>query len=235
MAYYELYMREPFDSRAYYHVYNRGVDKRVLFSDQWDFRRFCESLYLFNDTNYKHKGGRVIQRDIPLAGHELFTFDRDPLVSIVAYCLVPNHFHMLLRQKEPNGISKFLHRVGMGYAKYFNKRYNREGRLFESPFKAKPVDLKEHLQLLPRYIHLNALDGTNIQWRAGQKTDWKKAKVLLNNFTWSSHKAYAGLKSFLPIVDEEVAKEWFPTKEVYWKYLMTPTNMEEELTFTKMM
>lgn len=229
-------MREPFDSAAFYHVYNRGVDKRQIFKCEGDFQRFCESLYLFNDANYKHKGGRGIQRDILLAASEVLQIDQDPLVSVVSYCLVPNHFHLLLLARKPAGISKFLHNVEMGYSKYFNKKYDRTGTLFESPFKALPVDLKEHLQLLPRYIHLNALDGTGIDWRHGVATNWDQAKAILDSFAWSSHDLYAGRSQFLPIIDELIVREWFPTPDDYWKYLMIPTDTtSEELTFTRFM
>ncbi len=229
-------MREPFDSQAYYHVYNRGVDKRVLFLGENDYQRFCESLYLFNDANHKHKGGFEVHRQLLLAGHEVLQMDQDPLVSVVSYCLVPNHFHMLLRARKPGGISKYLQSVGAGYAKYFNKKYERKGRLFENPFQADPIDLNEHLQVLPRYVHLNALDGTGIQWRGGFETDWERARARLDSFPWSSHGAYAGRSQFLPIVDESIVRAWFPTPEDYWKYLMIPTNMTDEaLTFTRFM
>ena len=229
-------MREPFDSNAYYHVYNRGVDKRVIFFGEEDFRRFYESMYLFSDRRYVHAGGWSIEKDMLLSGAEVYALDREPLVSVIAYCLKSNHFHLLMRQHVPDGISRFLHRLGMGYANYFNLKYERSGRLWEGPFKAKPVDTLEHLQLLPRYIHLNALDGTDTRWRDSDgETDWVRATEVLRAYPWSSHHLYAGRAQRFPLLDESVIRAWFPTAADYEAYLCLPRAYgQEELTFTRL-
>lgn len=215
-------MREPFDSMAYYHVYNRGVDKRVLFQEERDFQRFYNSLYLFNDVDYRHPG-RTIEKDTLLAASGMLSELRTTHVSIVAFCLMNNHFHILMKATNPGGISKFLHKLEMGYSKGFNKKYDRTGALFESAFKAEPVDFEEHLQLLPRYIHLNALDGTGHSWRNGQKPEWKAADKLLDAYRWSSHSAFARQEQDLPVVDMAIVQEWFPTPQEYFEYLRVPT------------
>ncbi|OGL66533.1 hypothetical protein A2856_02480 [Candidatus Uhrbacteria bacterium RIFCSPHIGHO2_01_FULL_63_20] len=212
-------MREPFDTESYYHVYNRGVDKRTIFCGEQDFRRFYESMYLFNDQTYFHAGGNSIEKDIRLSAHEVLSDDRKPLVRIVAYCLMRNHFHLLLQQCVEEGISKFLHRVGMGYAKYFNLKYDRTGSLFESQFNAKPAQSEAHFQWLPRYIHMNALDGTEIAWRDDGKLDWTRGHAVLDAYPWSSHHFYSTDEQELPLVDEKIVRTWFPTGEVYRRYL----------------
>lgn len=228
-------MREPFDSNAFYHVYNRGVDKRVVFDGGGDFQRFYESLYLFNDANYRHPGGRSINREVLLAGHEMRAIDRVPLVRILSFCLRPNHFHLLLKAREPNGISKFLHRLEMGYANYFNLRNARKGRLWESAFKAKAVDYEEHLQLLPRYIHLNALDGSSVSWRSDGVSNWDIALSVLAADPWSSHGAYMGWKETLPVLDLPTLQEWFPSASDYLTYLKQPKIFGlEEITFARL-
>ena len=88
--------------------------------------------------------------------YELDGKERQPLVSIISFCLIPNHFHSFLRQETDQGISKFLHRLSMGYTKYFNLRYSRTGHLFESAYKIVPVEQDAHFTHLSRYIHLNA-------------------------------------------------------------------------------
>jgi len=113
-------MRQPFDSQCYYHVFNRGVDKRVIFSCEDDFRRFYESMYLFNDENYRHKKGKPIEREVLLSSALAGAVFRKPLVRVVAFCLMRNHFHLLLRPCATDGIPRFLHKLGMGYAHYFN-------------------------------------------------------------------------------------------------------------------
>ncbi len=228
-------IREPFVSGDYYHVYNRGVDKRKVFLDYYDFERFYESMYLFNDENFVHPGGRFVDREFLLAGHEILSFGRKPFVSILAFCLNDNHFHLLLQQILPDGISKFLHRLGMGYANYFNLKHGRKGRLWENSFKAKPIDFEEHLQLLPRYIHLNVLDRTSIDWRNNNEFDWTVAEKVLNNYPWSSHGVYIGRSPRLPVVDREAVQYWFSTPEVYLQYLKASRIFgEEELTFSRL-
>jgi putative transposase len=174
-------------------------------------------------------------KDVLLSGHEMFSIDRKPLVSVVAFCLNSNHFHMMIREVEDDGISKFLHRLGMGYTKYFNRRYERSGSLFESTFKAKPLDYEEHLQLLPRYIHLNVLDGTGLDWRTNWPPDWEKAWGILDGYPWSSHSVFAYSRQELPVVDDEVVRKWFPTQDDYRQYLMAYRPYgAEELTFTRL-
>ncbi len=229
-------MREAFDSAAYYHVYNRGVDKRPIFLDSGDFQRFYESMYLFNDANFVHPGGRGIDRDTLLASYEMSSAFRSPHVSIVAFCLMRNHFHLLLRQHEPEGISKFLHRLGMGYANYFNLKYERTGSLCEGPFKAKAIDTDEHLQLLPRYIHLNALDDTGHGWRASSDIDWVSVMSELRAYPWSSHHVYLEEGQLLPVVDETIVRGWFPMKVEYIQYLRASRIYgDEELTFSRLL
>lgn len=216
-------MREPFDSRCYYHVYNRGVDKRPIFLDEGDFRRFYESMYLFNDANYRHLSSRPEHKELLLSSHEMFFVDRDPDVRIVAFCLLNNHFHLLLLQIRADGISKFLHRLSMGYVRYFNLKYHRTGSLFEGAFKAKPVDFEEHLEILPRYIHLNALDGSSLAWRGGEILSYELVRTLLDNYKWSSHHAYTDKGQALPVVDDEEIRKRFRNTGDYWNYLLRPS------------
>ena len=108
-----------------YHIFNRGVEKRTIFLDESDYLRFMTNLAIFNDTksvlNAKY---RIKEREKPDA--------RKPLVDILAYCLMPNHCHFLLRQKEDDGISKFMNKIGVGYANYFNLKYLNRCQLKEN-------------------------------------------------------------------------------------------------------
>jgi putative transposase len=217
-------MREPFDSEAVYHLYNRGVDRRVIFSSADDFMRFYESLYLFNDSEYRRLTGNPVDRDVLLADRAGVLTERNPLVSIRAFCLKKNHYHLLLKQVQPNGISRFLHAVAMGYTKYFNLKHDRTGRLFESSYQIRPVDHEEHLDLMIRYINLNVLDGTRFPWRIKHRpslteSDWKEAFKALDGYPWSSHHAHMGNPQLLPVVDEEAVRKIFPSRENYISYL----------------
>jgi putative transposase len=141
-----------FVAEEFYHVYNRGTDKRVLFRDKTDHLRFLKLLYLSNSTT------SINVRNILRKDSEPYTFDRGaPLVSIGAYCLMPNHFHILITPCVDGGVSKFMHKLGTGYTMYFNKRYNRTGTLYEATFKSKWADSDRYLKYLYAYIHLNPL------------------------------------------------------------------------------
>ncbi len=190
----------------YYHVFNRGVEKRTIFLDDEDYERFYQSLYLFNDSNYRNPGNQPLHNESLLAGHEVLKEFRNPFVSIISFCLMPNHFHLYLLQLQDEGISKFLHKLQLGYGHYFNRKYGRTGRLFASTFKAVHIERDEHAMHLPRYIHMNALDRAEPAWREGKVKDWSQAREVLDAFQWSSHSVYLGKEQELPVVDVEVLK-----------------------------
>lgn len=145
-----------FNSGEYYHVFNRGVDKRIIFDDEYDYQRFLESMTLFNtvkpigsiyEQQFQKKS--ITERNRKLS--------ENPLVDILSYCLNPNHYHLLLKQKEEMGVTKFLHRLGLGYTNYFNRRNTRVGALFQGRFKAVHVESNEQLLHTSVYVNLNNL------------------------------------------------------------------------------
>ncbi|MDE2001122.1 MAG: transposase, partial [Patescibacteria group bacterium] len=134
-------MREITVTGNTYHVLNRGVDKRKIFLDESDYFRFIHDLFEFNDQNpinnvTYHFNGRNNSKDLasPYIGAE--RKPRKLLVEILAFCLMPNHYHLLLRPKLDNGISLFMRKLNMGYAKYFNQKYERNGTLFQGRYKS---------------------------------------------------------------------------------------------------
>lgn len=137
-----------FQKDGYYHVYNRGTRKQKIFIQKRDYSRFLERL-----KEYKDK------------------FE----INILTYCLMPNHFHFLLRQDSDKPINLFMLRLGTSYAKYFNIKYDQVGSLFQGRFKAKPVETDEYLLQLSRYIHRNPLSTPGVE---------------LGLFPWSSYSAY---------------------------------------------
>lgn len=152
-----------FNNGDFYHVYNRGVDKRATFIDEKNKQRFLKSLKLSR-----------------------FNKDGDELVEIHAYCLMDNHYHLLVRQVCDKGISDFMHAVGTGYTNYFNLSYDRSGCLFEGPYKARSVDSDAYLWHLFRYIHLNPLDKFDKRWRVSGVKNIAKALDFVNEYRWSS-------------------------------------------------
>ncbi|MEP7162146.1 MAG: transposase [Candidatus Moraniibacteriota bacterium] len=144
-----------FAEGEFYHLYNRGTDKRIVFTDESDFSRFLQSLVAFNTPEpigsiYEHSFRK------PLLGSRT---SKSParLVDVVAYCLNPNHYHLLVKQVHPEGVEKFMHRLGTGYTKYFNERHDRSGALFQGKFKAVHVQSNEQLLHVSAYINLNYL------------------------------------------------------------------------------
>ena len=142
-----------------YHVLNRGVDKRQIFMDKPDYLRFIHDLYELN--NQDRVGLNYYKfRDYGNKGDvsKKYKEPRRPLVDILAYCLMPNHYHLMLAPKIENGIPLFMQKVNMGYSKYFNQKYEREGALFQGRYKNILITNNTHFLNLQFYIHFNPLD-----------------------------------------------------------------------------
>jgi putative transposase len=144
----------------FYHIYNRGVDKRKVFSDEADYARFWLYLNILNDQregimdkwkNYKRDAKHPTLADFQR--RELSS--RQPLVKIVAYCLNPNHYHFILKQKAKKGIEKFMHKIGTGYTNYFNQKKKRTGSLFQGTFKSSQIR-PDALLYLSVYVNCNS-------------------------------------------------------------------------------
>ncbi|MFA5827675.1 MAG: transposase [Candidatus Paceibacterota bacterium] len=144
--------KQPLLNEQYYHVYNRGVDKRNIFGDKMDLRRFIESIKEFNqkDAIISLSNLRKTKIEIgvkPLSGK--------PLVAIVAYCLNPNHFHFILKQLVDGGIAKFMQKLQGGYTSYFNVKNFRSGSLFQGTFKAQHISSENYFNKTLGYVNKN--------------------------------------------------------------------------------
>ncbi|HEY9583289.1 MAG TPA: transposase [Candidatus Paceibacterota bacterium] len=136
-----------FANGEHYHVYNRGVDHRQIILDEKDSERFLLGLDYFNSV--ESIGAIKAFSDLKDKPR------RRPLVNIIAYCLNPNHFHLILEQLVDNGVSIFVKSLSGGYAKYFNIRNKRTGTLYEGPFKVKHIADNDYLLHLSSYVNLN--------------------------------------------------------------------------------
>jgi putative transposase len=146
-----------FSEGEFYHVYNRGNSKQVIYKSHTDHTRFMRLLYLSNSH---------IQFKIDNLGQNEVLFERgQQLVAIGAYCLMPNHFHILLTPLVEGGVSKFMQKLTTGYSMYFNNKYERTGTLFEGKFKARWVDSDQYLKYLYAYIHLNPVKLIDSTWK----------------------------------------------------------------------
>lgn len=207
-----------FITGEYYHIYNRGVDERPIFLGRSNYERFLESLHLFNDVLYSAPPN-PIQRVIALSMSERFDFERDHFVEVCAYTLIPNHYHLLVRQLKDGGISRLMHKVDMGYTKYLNRQIRRSGTLYEGEFKAVHIGNEAYLVHLPLYIHLNILDLGDFPWRDGRVADWNEALKFMLTYPWSSHRAYVGKGQYLPIVNRETIRNFYSDTDTYLQHL----------------
>ncbi|MDE2144812.1 MAG: transposase [Patescibacteria group bacterium] len=127
---------------------------------------------------------------------------------------MPNHFHLLLEQKEENGIIKFMQKLGTGYTNYFNKKYERVGGLFQGRFKATHVNNNTHFLHLPFYIHTNPLD---LIYRSSTSIDWKDKMDFLENYRWSSYPDYIGKKNFPSVTSRKTLLDYWGGEKEYQK------------------
>jgi REP element-mobilizing transposase RayT len=144
----------------YYHIYNRGVDKRIIFSEEYDIERFILSMTEFNTLEpvgslYERRFLKNKKLGRETSKSKKTETEPEKLVEIIAYCLNPNHFHLLLRQTSDGGISEFMKRLSGGYTKYYNHKYDRSGVLLQGVFKSIRVDSNEYLLHVSAYINLN--------------------------------------------------------------------------------
>lgn len=146
--------KAPFINGEFYHVYNRGVDKRDIFSNQYDIDRFFQSMDNFNIVE---PIGSIYENSFQKKKSPRFELGRptSKLVNIVCYCLNSNHYHFLLEQVADGGISEFMKRLGGGYTKFFNEKQKRNGSLFQGRFKSVHINSNEYLLHISAYINLN--------------------------------------------------------------------------------
>ncbi|CAC9587419.1 hypothetical protein [uncultured Gammaproteobacteria bacterium] len=140
-----------FTNDEYYHVFNRGVDRRIIFNTKDQQRYFLSRLRLLNTTDSR----KYITNKRSRCKNKETLGEGESLVSIVAYCLLPNHFHLLLKQNVDNGISQFMQRLGTAYTMFFNQEENRSGSLFQGKFKATHLSGDFALPVSSAYINLN--------------------------------------------------------------------------------
>lgn len=204
-----------------YHVLNRGVDKRKIFLDNQDYFRFIHDLFEFNDEDrvnttfyYFNKSNDIASRKIDLKKERK---SRKLLVDIHAFVLMPNHYHILLSSRKEAGISKFIKKLNMGYAKYFNQKYERKGALFEGRYKFILVKDDAHFIHLPFYIHLNPLDLSFSGWREREIKNYEKSINFLENYRWSSHLDYLGKKNFPSVINKKLLLDFFEGEDGYKK------------------
>ncbi|MBI1957302.1 MAG: transposase [Candidatus Niyogibacteria bacterium] len=202
--------KESFAENEIYHIYNRGVEKRNIFSNEKDYYRFIHNLFEFNDE--------APALDAHCKPH-IKSYEAEPhtsrkqLVDILIFTLMPNHFHLLVRAKDESGVPRFMHKLGTGYVMYFNQKYKRVGPLFQGKFKAIRIDRESHLMHIPHYIHMNPLDLQNVRVRGSASLSVRMQ--FLENYRWSSFPDYMGKKNFPSITTRDFLLDYFDGKQNY--------------------
>lgn len=198
-----------FVNGEYYHVYNRGNSKMEIYHDEQDYLYFKNLLSIMNmEQRFKT---RFVKSEESKS---------DNLVSIGAYCLMPNHFHILVRQEKDNGISLFMQKVSTAYVMYYNKKYKRTGSLFEGKFKSKYAGEDRYLKYLFSYIHLNPLKIINQDWKTKIKLGYGADDYnFIIKYPYSSINEY--VDSNYKIVDKNSFPDYFPTTEEFKKDLFS--------------
>jgi len=222
---------EPFGIGDYVHVYNRGNRKQEIVRSEQDSWRFMQALRFFNDSHSSTNILRQIQN--PLLTSDVNSADtvfrlgwpkdwpeKDPLVIILCYCLSPNHFHLLLREIREGGISKFMQKMGNGYTKYFNIKYDEVGRVFQGAYKGKTIGSDQiYLEYLSVYIQVkNVLELFPGGIREA-KNNINKAMQFLEEFPFSSCPDFFGVRKSL-IIDKDVLGEIFPIPNDYREFVV---------------
>lgn len=192
-----------FSVGEFYHVYSRGNNKTDIFLSDTDRKRFQKLLFVCNSSK------PIVFKTIQ--GLTLDKIERGVnLVDIGAYCLMPNHFHLLLREKQEGGTSLFMQKLATAYSMYFNKKNGRTGKLFEGVFRAKHTDTDEYLKYLFAYIHLNPVKIIDPVWKENGIIDRQKAKEHLGNYEYSSYIDYQGvIRPEMKIINREAVPEYF--------------------------
>ena len=223
---------EPFTTGDYVHIYNRGNRKSEIVRSDEDAWRFMQSLRFFNDSHSSVNLLRQISmlksdfnRRLSRPAKSVFETgwppdwpEKDPLVKILCYCLMPNHFHLLLNEIREGGISKFMQKIGVGYTNYFNLKYQEVGRLFQSAYRGKTIKNEQsYLEYLTVYIQvINTLElfPGRIE-KALENID--EGLKFVEKYQFSSYQDFIGLRRSL-IIDKDVLGEIFPNSESYKEF-----------------
>jgi putative transposase len=185
----------PLVSGSYYHIYNRGVNRNPIFFSNKDYLRFYQTAlhYNKNTTKYSYK---QLNDPVSLGGHQR--------VEVVAYCLMPNHFHFLVKQQEDFGITEYFRQLINSYVHYINIQYKRVGPLFQGRFKSVYIETDEQLLHLSRYIHLNPLMAGLVN--------------KIEAYRWSSYRSYVKRTSD-HLVNNAVVADQFVNSKAYEGFL----------------
>ena len=197
--------KENFVLGSYVHVTKRGVRGLPIVRDKEDRDRFMLMLCHFNDTYSSQNWYRDIRESDVRNSYERPAHwpKQERLVNIVAFCLLNNHFHLVLEERQENGISRFMHKLGTGMAMKFNERYDEKGALFQGPYHARTISDDRYLRYVSAYVQFkNALD----MYPGGKKMPQRNFDAA---FAWASRYSYSSLGDYIGVFDRPIVEKTF--------------------------
>lgn len=204
-----------------YHVFNRGMDHRNIFTNKREFYRAQNLIKFYRHKEIPARFSHVVKHSKDIKEkilEKLFTSER--IIDILSYCLMPNHFHFLLKQTSDKGIATFISNFSNAYTKYFNTKAERTGPLLEGVFKAVHIESEEQLIHVSRYIHLNPVASSIIP------------KEQLNDYLWSSYPEYIGMSGTV-ICEKESVLGYFKSITEYQKFVEDQIDYAKQLDAIK--
>ena len=197
-------------SDSYYHIYNRGVEKRNIFQDVEDYKIFLSYLKIYLEPPKEQERTEFEINNTVFKGVKRPLNNFNSQIELVVYCLMPNHFRLLIYQKEKKAIEFFMRSLATKYSQYFNKKYDRIGYLFQGTYKAVLVEQDSYLLHLSRYIHLNAFKETPLKdayssyrdFLGIRKTAWVKSQRILEYFKTAQKTSMKDILSYQSFVED---------------------------------
>ena len=210
-----MFSRASIEVGGIYHIVNRGVDKRKIFMKEQDYARFVLGLHFFNDSDPRYdiwtsfKSNK--QQTLAILGSSddpRIADDRNPLVNLLAFTLMPNHFHLIIQEITDGGTSTFMKKMA-GYSRYFNQQYDRRGTLFQGRYKAVPIQDDIQLGNAFVYVHTNPVELKEPEWKDLKVKNAQNALNWLETYRWSSYHDYKGKPSFPTVTQRDFFLDFY--------------------------
>lgn len=209
---------EPYTLDSYIHIIKRGARGTDIVRDEDDRWRFLRSLYFMND-HFFDKNWTLTTKGKAMFHRPEEWPKQEPLVEIAAYTLMPNHFHLLLREIEEGGVSKFMQKLGQSMTNYTNDKYQESGSLFQGAYRSKTIDSDEYLRYVSAYVMVK--NTFELYPKGGLKEaneNFEDAWIWARNYSFSSLSDYTGERSSSPILNKGLLGELWQHENAFKNY-----------------
>ena len=220
------YRKQQFVNNDVYHIILRGIDDNLIFKNKNDYYRGVFSIYEFNTVKpitirFQRKARSKIKQKIKELnrGPSSVKDERDRLIDLLAFCFMPNHIHLLIRQIKGEGIIKFMRKLGTGYGGYFNRKYNRKGYVFQNRFSAVHIKSNSQLKTVFVYIHSNPISCIEPKWKEKGIKNPRKVIKFLEEYKWSSYSDYVSKNNFPSVTEREFILRVMGGKRICKKFV----------------